>query len=311
MKSPLKVLLAIDSSETAQDAVQLLLQAPPKWQVTVLHVIDVGAQSHPHLSGGLIQEYNDRLRQTLRKEAERLVPEVTARLGAHFVQVEAVVRDGAAADRILAAARVRQVDLIVLGSRGLSPIPALLLGSVSSRVMYHAPCSVLLVKQPVPTLRTILLGMDRSAGSRDAVQFLLESGLAGIAKRTVVVTVSPVVSSLGGGSFAWEASGQNPQAEARAFVHGIQKQFASQGCSVEGVALEGDPAAVLLELARKESADLVVMGTRGRTGLRRLLLGSVSQKVMTYAPCAVLTVRRPVWQGRAKQSRRKPELNEW
>lgn len=306
MKTPIKVILAIDSSKIAQDAIQLLLQLWPEWQVTVLHVIDVEARPHPHLSGGLIQEYNDRLRQTLRKEAERLVPEVKARVGERFAQVEAVVRDGAAADRILAAARVRQVDLIVLGSRGLSPIPALLLGSVSSRVTQHAPCSVLLVKKPVPNLRTILLGVDRSTGSRDAVQFLLESGLVGITKRIVVVTVSPVVSSLGRGSSAWETSGQDTQAEARAFVHGIQKQFASQGCAVEGVATEGDPAAVLLELAQKELADLVVVGTRGRTGLRRLLLGSVSQKVITHAPCAVLTVRYPVWKSRAKQSCRKP-----
>jgi len=168
---PLKVLLAVDSSKTARYAVQLLLQAPPAWQVTVLHVIDVEAQPHPHLSGGLIQEYHDRLSQTLRKGAERLVPKVKAQLAAHFHQVAAAVRDGAAADRILAAARIRQVDLIILGSRGLSPIPALLLGSVSSRVVHHAPCAVLLVKKSVPYLRTILLGVDPSPGSRDAEQF--------------------------------------------------------------------------------------------------------------------------------------------
>lgn len=294
VKTPLKVLLAIDSSETAQDAVQLLLQLPPRWQVTVLHVIDVGAQPHPHLSGGLIQEYNDRLRHTLRQEAERLVPKVKAQLGKCFTQIETVVRDGAAADRILTAARVRQVDLLVLGSRGLSPIPALLLGSISSRVISLARCSVLLVKKSVPNLRTILLGVNRSAGSRDTVQFLLESGLASIAKRLVVATVSPVISSLAGLS----SVGQDTQAGASTFVSDLQKQFAAKGYAVEGAAMEGDPAAVLLELAQKESADLAVVGTRGRTGLRRLLLGSVSQKVMTHAPCAVLTVRHPIWKSR-------------
>jgi nucleotide-binding universal stress UspA family protein len=306
VKSPLKVLLAIDSSKVTRHTVQLLLQAPPEWQVTVLHVIDVEAQPHPHLSGGLIQEYHDRLRQTLRKKAERLVPKVQARLDKRFTQIETVIRDGATADRILTAARVRQVDLLVLGSRGLSPIPALVLGSVSSRVIHLARCSVLLVKKPVPNLRTILLGVDHSAGSRDAVQFLLESGLASIAKRIVAVTVGPAVSSLGGVSSA----GQDTQAGARAFVRDMQQQFAAEGYSVEGVAMEGDPAAVLLELAQQESADLIVMGTRGRTGLRRLLLGSVSQKVMTYAPCAVLTVRHPIWKSRVSSPHRKPEPDE-
>jgi nucleotide-binding universal stress UspA family protein len=304
--APLKVLLALDASETAQSAVQLLLQLPPTWQVTVLHLIDVEAQPHPHLSGGLLRDYHDHLRRSLRQEADPLMAKVQAQLGQHFTRIETVVRDGAAADRILTAARVWQVDLIVLGSRGLSPIPALLLGSVSSRVIHLARCSVLVVKQPVSSVQTILVGVDRSAGSRDAVQFLLDSGLASIAKRIVVVTVSPAVASPEGMSFA----GQNTQAGARAFISELQKQFAAEGCAVKGAALEGDPAAVLLELAQQESADLIVMGTRGRTGLRRLLLGSVSQKVMTYAPCAVLTVRHPIWKSRVNSPHRKPESKE-
>jgi len=57
---------------------------------------------------------------------------------------------------------------------------------------------------------------------------------------------------------------------------------------------EGDPVTEILAVAEDTNADLIVMGTHGRTGLERLLMGSVAEQVMRKAPCPVLTVRRPV-----------------
>jgi nucleotide-binding universal stress UspA family protein len=59
------------------------------------------------------------------------------------------------------------------------------------------------------------------------------------------------------------------------------------------VTLQGDPFSELLELARKESFDMIVMGTHGRTGFRHALLGSIAEKLVRSAPCPVLTVRLP------------------
>jgi len=57
---------------------------------------------------------------------------------------------------------------------------------------------------------------------------------------------------------------------------------------------QGDATTEILRVAREESADLIVMGTHGRTGLGRLLMGSVAEQVMRRAPCPVLTVKSPV-----------------
>lgn len=297
----LNALLAIDPSETAQYAVQFLLQLRPAWHVTVLHVVDVETQPHPHLSGGLLQEYHDRLGRQLHEEADRFVPRIGKQLNQCLTQVETVIRDGVAADVILAEAHTRQVDLIILGSRGLSTIPALLLGSVSYWVTHHARCSVLLVRRPVSALGTIILGVDRSPGAREAASFARESGLVAMAQRTIVATVNrPFLSA---------ASPEREAAygAATTFVQRIQQQFAAQGYAVEGIVREGDPAAALLDLAQQEAADLVIVGTRGRTGVRRLLLGSVSQKLMMHATCAVLTVRHPPWKIRASRLRSTPK----
>jgi universal stress protein A len=64
--------------------------------------------------------------------------------------------------------------------------------------------------------------------------------------------------------------------------------------AVEYLIAEGDPAIELLDMARKSACDFIVMGTHGRTGIMRLLAGSVAEQVMRHAPCPVLTVRTPV-----------------
>jgi nucleotide-binding universal stress UspA family protein len=65
------------------------------------------------------------------------------------------------------------------------------------------------------------------------------------------------------------------------------------GIPVSHVFLEGDPASEIVRLATETAADLIVMGTHGRSGLERLLMGSVAEKVMRNAPCSVLVVKLP------------------
>ncbi len=289
----MKALLAVDTSETAQYAIQLLAQLHPLWHVTVLHVVDVEAHPHPHLSGGLLQEYHRQLIHRLRAEADQLVSRIKTQLGNQLPHFDVIVRDGAAAKSILTEARARQVDMIMLGSRGLSSIPALLLGSVSYQVTHQALCSVLVVKRPVTELGAMLIALDRSPGARAAAAFIMDSGLLTLVKRTLVATVNRSVP----GEIDTTALATNtaPSDIATAFVQKMKQQLAVQGRPIEGIVLKGEPAAALLDLATQESTDLIVVGTRGQTGVRRLLLGSVSQKVLMHATCAVLAVRTPPW----------------
>jgi nucleotide-binding universal stress UspA family protein len=64
-----------------------------------------------------------------------------------------------------------------------------------------------------------------------------------------------------------------------------------KGVELETYAREGDPAEVIIELANEQQADLIVVGSRGLTGIKRFLLGSVSNKVSHHAPCSVMIVR--------------------
>jgi nucleotide-binding universal stress UspA family protein len=79
----------------------------------------------------------------------------------------------------------------------------------------------------------------------------------------------------------------------RDIVAGARRELAAAGLSADGRVLPGDPREVLVDVARAEGADLVVVGSHGRTGLARLLLGSVAAHVVGHAPCSVMVVKRP------------------
>ncbi len=79
--------------------------------------------------------------------------------------------------------------------------------------------------------------------------------------------------------------------EAQHRMQEVQKELSNRGISAETHLQEGSPSACLCELAKHLSADLIVLGTHGRSGVAHAILGSVAERVVRHAPCAVLTVR--------------------
>jgi nucleotide-binding universal stress UspA family protein len=83
----------------------------------------------------------------------------------------------------------------------------------------------------------------------------------------------------------------NVKSEAEQSLGRYADEVRAAGLSCELLVREGYPATVIEDVAREVSADLIVIGTRGRTGLKHLLLGSIAERVVQKAPCAVLTVK--------------------
>jgi nucleotide-binding universal stress UspA family protein len=85
----------------------------------------------------------------------------------------------------------------------------------------------------------------------------------------------------------------NVKTEAQQVLERHAERLRSQGLTVETVVREGYPATVIQEEAEEQRADLIVIGTRGLSGLKHLLLGSVAERVVQKSPCPVLTVKTP------------------
>jgi nucleotide-binding universal stress UspA family protein len=130
----------------------------------------------------------------------------------------------------------------------------------------------------------VVLGVDGSPSSMKAVEWVADS--AGGAARIVVVAAAHA-----GMAMADSMIAESEREAAERHVKEATDALAALGPKVEGRVVDGDPRQVLVETALAEDADLLVVGSHGRTGLARLLLGSVASHVAAQAPCSVVIVR--------------------
>lgn len=136
-------------------------------------------------------------------------------------------------------------------------------------------------------MQNVVVGYDGSEESRRALERAVAIGSSG-GKVTVVTAVS-IGAHTGGRGMG--ALNEDELAAARSSLEAAKVQLQAQGIDAHAIEGEGEPADVITEAAREVGADLVVVGTRGLGAAKRLVLGSVSSKVVHDAPCDVLVVR--------------------
>ena len=192
-----------------------------------------------------------------------------------------------------AATRLR-ADLIVLGTRGLTGVKHIVLGSVAERSVRLAPCPVLAVKEGDPggPLRQIVVATDfsepgdhaRDVGVALAKQLGAEVHLVH-AFDIPLALVTPYEVAVPDGLI------REAREAARKKLDRALDEVRAKGVKATGHLAEVPAAPAIADLAKELKADLIVVGTHGRTGLRHVLLGSVAERTLRLAPCAVLTVK--------------------
>jgi nucleotide-binding universal stress UspA family protein len=146
------------------------------------------------------------------------------------------------------------------------------------------------------SVRTILCPTDLSEQSGDAIE-VARSLARDLGARLVVLHVLPPPASRA------EAVARRPPDSYRDQIwNDYLLPIEAPGVRLERRLEDGDPAEEIVRVAEEVAADLIVMATHGRTGLGRLLMGSVAEEVLRKAPCPVLTVRAPVLKTVAKQT---------
>ncbi len=236
----------------------------------------------------------------LLEETRRAAEESMRALQSRFPTARTVVEQAPARDAIVRAAQTHQADLVCIGTHGRTGLPRLLLGSVAQHVVAHSPVPVLTVRQddrPVrlrcvlaptdfsPTADAALPWADFLARAFDARLVLLhvvEVTYEALLELPRTVRAEPVGEALA------KALQERAQRELQARAHGLGP--------CELVLRTGLGAGLsrqcILEVAQEVDADLVVMGTHGRTGIQRILFGSVAEHLVRTSPVPVLTVRR-------------------
>ena len=295
---PTKILLATDGSEESAQAARMAAALSEKTG-SELHVVYVEPLPHPYaLSEATIYypEMRDEVRQTANQEArEKLAAEVE-RIGVTCEVAGSHARIGHPDAEISHLAEEIGAGLIVVGSRGLGPVRRLLMGSVSSSVVRHAHNPVLVVREGGDALPgRILLAADGSEESRLAVRAAAELS----AKTDAEVHIAHVLPSpermYGPHFYSTGMKGsllERVEREAQEFLGRQAEEVSSAGGKVGGThVLSGNAPAEIVKLAEELHAGLTVLGSRGLGGVRRALMGSVSDSVVRHAHNPVLVVR--------------------
>jgi len=287
---PLRVLLATDGSPDARAAAECLARfpLPPSSALLVLSVVAIPPS--PITFPGL-----EDLKQSLLADGRRMCDEAADVLRPRWPAVEISVADGDAREQILRTAEVWKPDLAVLGRRGLGGLERMLLGSVSLTAARHLACPVLVVQGPPRATQRIVVGVDGSEESRRAVNFVAALALGPDAEVHLVAVAESLLVPASLPSAAREAF-RSIVAEVDERQRATLRDVLSRAAGRLGGRVQvhthtpvGDPARLLLQTAA--IADLVVVGSRGLRAVRRLLLGTVSEKVLQHAPCPVLIVK--------------------
>ena len=298
-----KLLVGIDGSEISDYALNLAIHIGDAFssQVDLIHVhslpitAPVSTPLYDPLSAGPIlspmPEWQiEELRKNVAKDGamveqrKKLVEQSGLRCTATSIESEDV------ADEIIGRARDGEYGLIVMGSRGLSGLHSLILGSVSKKVAKDAKTSVLIVKNKFEGLPKILLGYDGSEESKQALYATAELGLKFSAQVDPVGVVSILRSSestvMPENVSTWEKEMSDHVREAVALL----KELGITKC--EGKTIDfSDAAKGIIEVASAGSYDLIAVGNRGYGRLKSFFLGSVASGVADGAKTNVLIVR--------------------
>jgi nucleotide-binding universal stress UspA family protein len=230
-------------------------------------------------------------KRTLLDEARRAADELLPLLKGRVAAVESRVVAGDPREEIVRLAHEWTADLVVVGARGLGALATAFLGSVSLAVARHAPCAVLVVRPSPRPLRSAVVALDGSEGALDAARFFARFPLPStLAVRLVGVVEPPPMPRTAPSTArsmlraAVSLITEDRRRALEAAVDEAAKRFAAPTRELP----VGSPAETLERVAT--DVDLLVMGARGLGPLKRLLLGSVSERVLRHAACPVLIV---------------------
>jgi nucleotide-binding universal stress UspA family protein len=284
--NPTRVIVGIDGSEQALAAVRAAA-AEAHHRHEPLHIVHAFIWPSLHVNVGPVAD--DLPRTGLRHHAEDILAEAVAEAGkvAPQVPVTTALIDGSATPVLLEESH--RASLLVLGDRGMGGISSVIIGSVAVHAAAHARCAVLVIRGAEPAIGPIVVGVDGSEAAGLAVGFAFEE----CAHRGAELVPVLVWNDSTSGAREWDAPGRLAAAIEQAARRTLSESLAGwreryPDVVVRPALVHGHPRGALVEYSK--TAQLMVLGSRGRDAFQGLLLGSVSQTLLHNSACPVAVI---------------------
>ena len=285
----MKIVVGVDWSDEAFAAVEQigLLYRPD--EVVLVHGVDLGMFHYPIVAEAANLQGYDEFRHALMEAGHQAVERCRTLLPAETPSIRTLCEVQHPASFILDSAATVKADLIAVGTHDHSRLTEVFVGSVSHRILLHATLPTLIVKAKARPITRVLMAVE---GREDAIR--LQTWLTSHPfKNPVAVTILSVVPSLHMvdphlvvGLEGWS---EQSKRHAEQVVNDTARALASPQFTVTTDVRLGDPVTTVCEVGN--SHDLIIVGSHGRKGLDRFLLGSVSHGIVHRAGCSVLVVR--------------------
>jgi len=264
-----------------------------QWHDAELHILNVAGR-HDHRFEEMRENFplsSERLDEMLgAAPAETSRPDVRA-----LTIIQEQIESADPAGRIVTYSEEADIDVVVMGTHGRSGVERLLIGSVAEEVVRTAPCPVFTIRTepedvPAKAVRRILVPVDFSDASEVAVQHAKELALTYGAQIDLLHVVEDIVYP---STYGIEPV-SIPTDEVIQRVEKGLADMAREELGYEHIVVEATPGYAptsILDYVEDNDVDLVVISTHGRTGLDRVLIGSVSERVVRQAPVPVFVVK--------------------
>jgi nucleotide-binding universal stress UspA family protein len=284
-----RLLLSTDGSEFSEGAVREAIRLAKRCSSKLMAISVIETNPEFEATAPAMLEKRE-------KEVRSHLESVVDRARKEGVACGISVYEGEDSYRFIVDEAVKQQStMIVMGRRGRKGFKRLVMGSTTSWTIGHAPCSILVVPRAAQVdFKSIVVATDGSMASLAA-----SSEAIGIAKRngsklTVLAVVPADIAMPTDVDFsAIERDRLSDQEMQMAEKHAkaVKESAQKEGVDVHAFVMTGRPADAIIETAKEQNADLIVVGSHGRTGLTKLLMGSVAERVIVLASCAVLVVK--------------------
>jgi universal stress protein E len=267
-----KLMVCTDGSDEGQNAVAITLELAQacRSRVFAVQVLQVVPE---------FQAVAPDVRATLGKAVQENMAVIKAAADKLGVALEPVIPESQMPHAaIVAAAEKIRPDLVIMGRCGKTALARILMGNVTARVIGLSPVNVLVVPRGGAIgFERILVASDGSAYS-DAAWTLALAMAKQAGSGLIAVAVAPEEGDI---------------SEVQALIHRLVTAANRAGMPLKGVNPQGvPPDEGIVQQAIKNEVDLIIVGSHGRTGLKKLLMGSVTERVIGASPCPILVVKR-------------------
>jgi nucleotide-binding universal stress UspA family protein len=236
------------------------------------------------------------MKQKLEEEAVNKIKAILPEELLGSEDIVPIIRFGKPFLEIIKVAKEEDVDLMAIGTHGRAGVDRVILGSVAERVVRKAHCPVMVVRsKKYIGFKRIIVPIDFSDCSRKALEYAAATARAHRSKLTILHVyeesfIEPYVRAA------------NTEEEAQEIVRGIEqvnegkyddflKKIDLSGVEYDKLLRKGIPSNEIVETAREQQAQLIVVGTHGRSGIKHMLIGSDAEEVVRNAPCDIVVVK--------------------